>query len=387
MRSTIRKLAVLLFVFTLVTLACANLTLPANPSPPITGTAIPELPALPSGQTPGINYLDYQDQLTTLYQVANPGVVAIRVLSESGNGLGSGFVIDDNGYIVTNYHVVQDATELEVAFASGYKTRGVIRGIDNDSDIAVIKVEAPAEELHPLLLGDSDLVDVGQVVAAIGNPHGLGGSMSVGIVSSKGRTLDSLRQAPGGGLFTSGDIIQTDAAINPGNSGGPLLNMQGEVIGINVAIQSNSFDLTGQPVNTGIGFAISINIVKRVVPHLIADGYYNYPYLGIRSLSEITLFQQETLGLPVSTGIYITEITPDGPADQAGLQAGTVSTNTPGLFAGGDLIIAIDGKPVRDFGEMISYLFNQKSPGDVIRVTVLRDGREMDFDLTLGKRP
>lgn len=388
MRLTTKKLILLLTVFSLVTFACASLTRSPNPAAPPLSTITPELGQLPAPlEAPAIDYFDYQDQLTALYQIANPGVVAIRVLSESGDGLGSGFVIDENGYIVTNYHVVQDATELEVAFASGYKTRGEILGIDNDSDIAVIKVEAPAEELHPLVLGNSDSVRVGQVVAAIGNPHGLSGSMSLGIVSSKGRTLESLRQAPGGGSFTSGDVIQTDAAINPGNSGGPLMNLNGEVIGVNVAIQSNSFDLTGQPVNTGIGFAISINIVKRVVPSLIADGYYDYPYLGIRSLSEVNLFQQEALGLPISTGVYIMEVTPDGPADQAGLRAGSRSTEIPGLLAGGDLIIAVDDLPVRDFGEMISYLFNYKSPDDIVRMTVLRNGEEIEVELILGKRP
>jgi S1-C subfamily serine protease len=218
---------------------------------------------------PVVDLVDQQDQLVKLYKEVNPGVVAIRVLSEEGSSLGSGFVIDEDGHILTNFHVVQGATELEIDFPSGYKTRGTILGTDLDSDIAIIKVDVPKDELVPLSFGDSDALQVGQTVVAIGNPHGYESSMTTGIISSLGRTMQSLHEAPGGGSFTAGDIIQTDAAINPGNSGGPLLNLNGEVIGVNVAIETTTFDLSGQPVNSGIGFAISINIIKRVVPYLI----------------------------------------------------------------------------------------------------------------------
>jgi S1-C subfamily serine protease len=211
--------------------------------------------------------------------------------------------------------------------------------------------------------------------------------MTVGFVSSIGRTMESLHEAPGGGLFTSGEIIQTDAAINPGNSGGPLLNLNGEVIGVNFAIDTTSFDLTGQPVNSGIGFAISIDIVKRVIPALISEGHYDYPYLGIRSLDEINLSQQEVLGLPQTSGVYLLEVTPGSPADEAGLRAGTEPTDDPILFAGGDLIIAIDGREVRDFGDLIGYLLTYKSPGDVVMLTILRGNEQLDLELTLGKRP
>jgi S1-C subfamily serine protease len=334
-----------------------------------------------------IDIVDQQDQLVHLYQEVNPGVVAIRVLSEEGEGLGSGFVIDKEGHIVTNYHVVLNATELEIDLPSGYKTRGTILGTDSDSDIAVVKVEAPEQELIPLPLGDSDIVKVGQIVIAIGNPQGLESTMTTGIVSSKGRTMPSLHEAPGGGSFTAGDLIQTDAAINPGNSGGPLLNLNGEVIGINVAIETNNFDITGQPVNSGIGFAVSINIVKKVIPFLIEKGSYDYPYIGIQTVSEITLFDQEALNLSRSYGVYIIGVTPGSPADAAGLIAGTISTDSPFLYAGGDLIIEIDGVTVRDFNEMISYLINHNNPGDTVVMTVIRDGDEINLDLTLGKRP
>lgn len=334
-----------------------------------------------------IDIVDQQDQLVHLYQEVNPGVVAIRVLSEAGGGLGSGFVIDKEGHIVTNYHVVQNATELEIDFPSGFKTRGTILGTDSDSDIAVLKVEAPEQELIPLPLGDSDIVKVGQIVIAIGNPQGLESTMTTGIVSSKGRIMRSLHEAPGGGSFTAGDLIQTDAAINPGNSGGPLLNLNGEVIGVNVAIETNNFDITGQPINSGIGFAVSINIVKKVVPFLIEKGSYDYPYIGISTSDEFTLFELEVLNLPRSYGVYIMEVTPGSPADAAGLIAGAISTDSPLLYAGGDLIIAIDGVTVRDFNEMITYLINHKYPGDTVVMTIIRDGEEINLDLTLGKRP
>lgn len=328
-----------------------------------------------------------EETLVKLYEEVNPGVVAIRVLTVSGQSLGSGFVFDKEGHIVTNYHVVEGTEDFEIDFSSGFKTRGELVGTDLDSDLAVIKVDAPAEELHPLRLGDSSQLKVGQAVVAIGNPFGLNGTMTTGIVSGLGRTLESFREAPGGANFTAGDIIQTDAAINPGNSGGPLLNYSGEVIGVNRAIRTLNFTPGEEPINSGIGFAIAINIVKRVVPGLIKDGEYNYPYLGISSYSDLGLFEQEALGLPQSTGAYVNTVTPGGPADKAGVIGGSEATEFPGLLAGGDLIIAIDHKPIKSFSELLSYLINYKSPGDTVILTVLRDGKELDLELTLEERP
>lgn len=328
-----------------------------------------------------------EELLVRLYQQVSPGVVAIQVLTRDGSGLGSGFVIDKEGHIVTNYHVIEGQTDLEVDFASGYKTRARVIGQDTDSDLAILKVEAPEGELHPLKLGDSSQLQVGQTVIAIGNPFGLTGTMTTGIVSALGRTLDSMRDAPGGDTFTAGDIIQTDTAINPGNSGGPLLNLRGEVIGVNRAIRTFNFTSGEEPLNSGIGFAVAINIIKRVAPALIATGTYDYPYLGITSLPEIGLLQQEALGLPRATGAYVTSVTAGSPAERAGLRSGKQPTEFGSLAAGGDLIIAIDGSPIKTFGDLLAYLINNKSPGDSVTLTILRGDQQLDLDLTLDKRP
>jgi 2-alkenal reductase len=331
--------------------------------------------------------VDQQDVLIALYERLSPGVVAIQVLTENGDSLGSGFVYDKEGHIVTNYHVVEGVTDLEVDFPSGLKVRGEVIGTDLDSDLAVVKVEVQPDQLVPVPLGDPAGIKVGQTVVAIGNPFGYKGSMSVGIVSALGRTLESMHQAPGGSFFTAGEMIQTDTAINPGNSGGPLLNLNGEVVGVNRAIQTDSFSAMGTPVNSGVGFAISVGIVRRVVPSLIKEGKFEYPYLGITSRNEISLLEQEALELNRSTGAYVLSITPGGPADKAGMVGGSRPTEIQGLEAGGDLIIAVDGRPILNFGEMLSYLIVYKSPGDSIVLTILRDNKEMEVTLILGERP
>ncbi len=266
-----------------------------------------------------------QDLLVRLYDAVSPGVVLIQQVGETGSGLGSGFVYSPEGYVVTNYHVVEGATDLEVDFPSGYKTRGIVQATDLDSDLAVIKVDAPADQLRPLPLGDSDNVKVGQTVVAIGNPFGLNGTMTQGIISAKGRTMDSLRQTDDGNYYSTGDMLQTDASINPGNSGGPLLNLNGEVIGLNRAIRTTGTNSDGEPVNSGIGFAVSVNIIKRVVPVLIANGSYDYPYLGISTPpgGDLSLLEREELGLNTTSGAYLIEVIAGGPAAEAGLIGGT----------------------------------------------------------------
>ena len=325
--------------------------------------------------------------LTSLYEQVNPGVVTIIAYSDMGEGSGSGFVYDYDGHILTNYHVVEGAETLEVAFASGLKVFATLIATDIDSDIAVIKVDVAREELVPLKLGDSDALKVGQMVVAIGNPYRLTSTMTLGVVSAKGRILDSLRTTEDMTSYTAGDLIQTDAAINPGNSGGPLLNLAGEVIGINRAIRTSGTTIEGEAVNSGIGYAISINIVKRVVPYLISEGKYDYPLMGISSSStDLTLSQWQQVSNLVTSGIYVMSVTPGGPADQAGLVGGSQATQIQGFYSGGDVIIAVDGIPVKVYGDLIGYIFKNKSPGDVITLTILRNDKQQEVNLTLGSR-
>lgn len=377
-RSTWMFLSILM-VLALSSLACQSFIRLTQEPLPVVETVAVTIPAEPVSpptiaQQTVPDLISLEGALTSLYERVNPGVVAIRVLSNLGGSQGSGFVIDQEGHIITNFHVVENATQVEIAFPSGLKAFGTILGTDTDSDLAVIKVDAPPEELFPLPLGDSDQIKVGQTVVAIGNPFGLSGTMTIGIVSGKGRTLESLRAAPSGANFTAGDVIQTDAAINPGNSGGPLLNLQGEVIGVNRAIRTNNFNVQGEPTNSGIGFAVSVNIVKRVVPSLIAEGNYDYPYLGISAMPEITLAAKEELSLPVTQGVYVTEVTTNGPAAQAGMRVQ-------------DILVEADGRQIRDFSDMIAYLFNNKGPGDTVEFKVLRNGRDLSLTVTLGSRP
>ena len=368
-------------------------SMPSNPTlivatPQLVYT--PDIPQDNPGNTVPTEFFDLQEKerLTVqLYERVSKGVVSIQTLTADGGALGSGFVYDDQGHIVTNYHVVENATDLEVDFSSGYKVRGKVIATDLDSDLAVIKVDAPQDVLFPVPLADSDQLKVGQTVIAIGNPFGLSGTITLGIVSAKGRTLSSFRESGGGSFFSAGDIIQTDAAINPGNSGGPLLNLNGEVIGVNRAIRTDSSNLSGEPTNSGIGFAISSNIIRRVVPFLIDQGYYDYPYVGVTSQEDLTLIEREALGIDQTSGAYVISVTKNSPADKAGLIGGSRETDIPNLLAGGDLIIAVDGQPVQVFGDFLSYLMTNKSPGDEITLTIIRDGNQKEVPLTLAKRP
>ena len=250
-------------------------------------------------------------------------------------------------------------------------------------------MQAPADQLIPLPLADSDQVQVGQRVIAIGNPFGLAGTMTLGIVSGLGRSLESNATAPGGGTFSAPDIIQTDAAVNPGNSGGPLLNLNGEIIGINREILTGSNTTNGQPTNIGIGYAIPSKIVKKVIPVLISAGKYDYPYMGLSFMDDsmMTLDTIDALGLPQQTGAYVLEVTPGGPGALAGIVAGTQSTSIQGLPTGGDLVIAVDGRPVKLFSDLIDYVLTEKNPGDKITLTIIRNNQKKEVTLTLGKRP
>jgi S1-C subfamily serine protease len=365
------------------------------------GASVPNPPALTPAPLPTAlpqsraSVAPAPGSLSELYQKVNGGVVSILIFPAGGAtdslplAQGSGFVIDTDGHIVTNQHVVSDGGDIEVDFPSGEKAYATLVGTDPDSDLAVLKVDVPAGTLTPLPLGDSDQVLVGDTVIAIGNPFGLSGTMTVGVVSAVGRTLESEHAAPGGTPFTAGDIIQTDAAINPGNSGGPLIDQQGDVIGVNRAIRTDSTNAAGSPLNSGIGFAVPINIVRRVVPVLINSGHYDYPYVGIQSLDDQlwTLKTLDALGLPSdATGAYVTCVTPGGPADQGGVK-GAGDCQQVGLTPGGDLITAIDGQPVRQFSDLLSYLINKTSPGDQVTLTVQRDGQTKEIPVTLQPRP
>lgn len=374
-----KRVLVVISILILASLACQMSGLPAltQPAPaPVNTVAAPVLPNAPDPAKS-------DNVLVALYAQVLPGVVSIR----TDSGLGSGFVFDSNGDIVTNQHVVDGTNQVEVDFPSGYKAHGTVIGSSSDADIAVVKVDAPAEQIHPLAIGDSSKLQVGDSVVAIGNPFGLNGTMTVGIVSGLGRTQPST-QSPEGGFFSNADIIQTDAAINPGNSGGPLFNMAGEVVGVNQSIRTDNVNQsTGNAVNSGVGFSISINLVKRVATGLIKDGKYDFPYLGISSSSDMSLSEIEALGLESYTGAYVASVTQGGPADKAGIHGGNQDTSLPNVKAGGDLITAIDGSPVQTFDNLLSYLLTNKSPGDTVVLTVQRGGQSMDIQVTLDKRP
>jgi S1-C subfamily serine protease len=324
----------------------------------------------PSAQveTPAQGGLELEQKLIQVYKDTNPSVVFILTNRSSG----SGFVYDSDGHIITNHHVVSNETTFEVVFANGQRERAVFVGSDIDSDLAVIKVNNLPEEARPLPLAESDLV-VGQFVVAIGNPFGEQGSMSLGIVSGLGRSLPSQRSTIQGG-YSLPQVIQTDAPINPGNSGGPLLNLKGEVVGINSAIATQ----TGT--NSGVGFAIPVGAVERMAPSLIQEGKYTYPFMGLVFLGEIDLNTIEQLGLP-RLGAYVLSVSEGSPAYEAGI----IPANDRGL--GGDLIIALDGQPVYNFGDLNSFLVFQASVGQTVEVTLLRGGQEYTVEVTLGARP
>lgn len=327
-----------------------------------------------------LGQLNLEQQLVDLYQRVNPSVVHILVYTDRNDpvalGSGSGFIFDDAGQIVTNNHVVEDGNDFEVVFADGSRRWAEVVGKDVDSDLAVIQVESLPPNYSVVPLGDSDQLRVGQFVIAIGNPFGEQGSMSLGIISGLGRSLESQRQLDNqGGRYSLPQVIQTDAPINPGNSGGPLLNLAGEVVGVNSAIRTT----TG--VNSGVGFSIPVNAVRRVIPRLIEEGRYVYAFMGVQ-IQSLNLNLQERFDLPRPTGAYVTGVTPNGPADDAGLISAQEIDGR-----GGDLIVAIDGQPVQDTEQLISYLVFQADVGQTVELTIMRDGETITLPLTLGARP
>jgi S1-C subfamily serine protease len=352
----------------------------------------------------------YQNTLESIYTTINPEVVNISVLLPAtsssfqnfpgfGNNnnqtpqysqaLGSGFFWDNNGDIVTNNHVVDGATKIDVTLSDGTTYPATIVGQDPYSDLAVIKVSSiPADKIHPVTLADSTQVKVGEIAIAIGNPYGFEGSMSVGNISGLGRELPSDQssqssQTTSSATYSIPDVIQTDASINPGNSGGVLVNVNGEVMGVTSAIESNSGS------NSGVGFAIPAEIVAKVVPSLISSGTYQHPYLGI-SGTDMTPDIAQAMNLPAETrGALVVTVTPGGPAANAGLQASNTTVTINGVqgTVGGDVITAIDGQTINSMSDIIAYLAIHTQVGQNVSLTILRNGQTQTVNVTLGSRP
>ena len=318
--------------------------------------------------------------LMEIFEKAEPGVVRVNTIrnqtvNETG-GVGSGFVFDKMGHIITNAHVVEGSTKTIVTFLDGRSYNAEIIGVDEYTDIGVIKVNADLKLLQPLSLGDSSNLNVGEPIAAIGNPFGLSGSMTSGIVSQMGRLL------PSGSGYSIPDVIQTDAAINPGNSGGPLLNMRGNIVGINTAIQSTTGEFTG------VGFAIPSQTVAKIVPILIDEGEYKHPWIGI-SGRDIDPDTANVLGLKDALGFLIITVVENSPAADAGLIGSdkTIEVDGKEYSIGGDIIVAVDGMDVRKIDDILVHLQRVKTVGDEMNLEILRDGRTTNVTIILQERP
>jgi serine protease Do len=420
-RKWIGRLAALVLVASLGLAGCAGIQMPAvaaqaQPAQSAQAAAAAQAPAQ-AEQPPASEVVvtsDLETRLADLYDQADPGVVSVQVrqpvTASEGTfafpelpfpfpfnspsqpeqpdqqqyqyGQGSGFVYDSQGDIVTNYHVAGQADRITVVFSDGLSLPAELVGGDPDTDLAVIKVDRPADELHPLPMGNSDSLRVGQFVAAIGNPFGLDGSMTTGIVSARGRTLASQATTTNGQRFTIPEIIQTDAAINPGNSGGPLLNLSGEVIGVNTAIASSVQQFSG------VGFAVPSSLVKRVVPVLISEGQYQHAWLGA-SLADLTPQLRDAMNLDsTQIGTLVVTVVDGSPAAKAGLHGGSRDVQIDGqtVPVGGDVITSVDGTPIHSFEELLTAITNA-DVGQKMTLGVLRDGQQISIDVTLEARP
>jgi serine protease Do len=416
-RKWMGRLAALMLVASLGLAGCAGIQIPAllsqvGQAQPAAGEAATQVAQPPASEV--VVTSDLETRLADLYDQASPGVVSVQVRQpvttpegvfpfpelpfpfpfnppeqpEQPNGQsyqygqGSGFVYDTQGHIVTNYHVAGQADRITVVFSDGQSLSAELVGADPDTDLAVLKVDRPADELHPLPLGDSDSLRVGQFVAAIGNPFGLDGSMTTGIVSARGRTLASQAATTNGQRFNIPEIIQTDAAINPGNSGGPLLDLSGEVIGVNTAIASSVQQFSG------VGFAVPASLVERIVPVLISEGHYDHAWLGA-SLADLTPELRDSMSLdPEQTGTLVVTVVEGSPAEKAGLRDGTREVEIDGqtVPVGGDVIVSVDGTPINAFEELLTAITNAQV-GQTMTLGVLRDGKQITVDVTLEARP
>ena len=331
---------------------------------------------------------DIEATLESVYAQNNPSVVNIQVIlpatldNVGGAALGSGFVWDNSGHIVTNNHVVDGATSITVTFYDGTIVQASLVGADPDSDLAVIKVNTNDVQLHPVTMADSTQLQVGQLAIAIGNPFGLQGTMTVGFVSSLGRLLPT-NENVAGPTYSISDIIQTDAAINPGNSGGVLLDDTGKVIGVTSSIATTS------GTSAGVGFAIPSAIVQQVVPALINTGHYDHPYLGVSVISLSPDIASAMNLLSSQRGALVETVTTGSPADKAGLQASQnqVTINGQQLFVGGDVVVAYNDQAVKSSDDLVTFLARSGSVGQTVTLTILRDGKQTQVQVTLGVRP
>jgi serine protease Do len=381
-------------------------TIPGASAPVVQQTQVPVTGNSQNQQVPSSEAVAALEGVyEQVYKNVNPSVVNIQVqqtVSASGSpafdffgqkaapqnqiqqGLGSGFVWDTQGHIVTNNHVIEGADKVTVTFTDGTTVAGQVVGADANSDLAVVKVDAPANLLKPVTMSDTSVPNVGQMAIAIGNPFGLEGSMTVGIISAVGRSLPvNLQQSSNSPSYTIPDIIQTDAPINPGNSGGVLLDNTGKVIGVTAAIES--------PVgtNAGIGFAIPASMVQRVVPDLIKNGKHEYTWMGLSGMT-LTSDIANQMGLdPNQHGILVGDVTSGGPAEKAGIKGSTQQVTIGGLPAviGGDVIVKIDGQDIKTFDDMVSYLVNSTTVGQKVTLSIIRDKKQQDVSVTLETRP
>ena len=360
-------------------------------TPPVT-TTIPATSAI--GSLSGL-----ESTLEDIYTQVNPAVVNISVVQKQDTtlgglpdspfstpqysaALGSGFLWDKTGNIVTNNHVIADADNITVTFYDGTEVPGKVIGTDSDSDLAVVKVDMPALQIQPVTLADSTQLKVGQLAIAIGNPFGLEGTMTVGIVSGLGRVISANENAVGPS-YSIPDVVQTDAAINPGNSGGVLLDATGRLIGVTNSIETTS------GTSAGVGFAIPSAIVQKVVPALITTGHYDHPYLGT-SILTLNAAIAGAMNLPSNQrGALIESVTAGSPADKAGLRASknSITINDQQIFVGGDVVIAYNGEAVKSTDDLITLLARSGTVGAKVTLTVLRDGKQVQVEVTLGLRP
>ena len=347
--------------------------------------------ASPTEPAKAISMVSFEERVIAVYEAVGPSVVNITSLSYVYNrflgnlpqeGTGSGFVYDRKGHIVTNYHVVQGAEELMVILPTGEEYPAEVVGRDPSNDLAVLRIDAGDSLPAPLTLADSDALRVGQFVVAIGTPFGLDQTVTTGVVSALGRVIES----PEANQFI-GEAIQTDAAINPGNSGGPLLDLEGNVIGVNSQILSTSGSYAG------IGFAISANTVRRVVPELIANGSYPHPWLGIQTLDlspyTIAVLRNAGMDVTVESGVLVTGIDANSPAVEAGINGGDrqVRMGRYILSLGGDIVTAVDGMPVETMEDLTIYLETETAIGDTVELTIIRNDVEQTVSVTLAARP